>query len=232
MLEHSLQDFVAGAARKFITAPGLALQPPEAEARAWVWQNHHDALQRLLEANQGLGHGAVWPPRATLCRVLHRISKPVRDLSERCEHIRSSTHNTHDRQEGQVLTLACANPGRLGCADRNGNECYAPILDKDVGVNMAVQALGIDVVLIGFQCFLQKFIRFRLVFLCFLQKFIWFWLVLLGFPWDVCYLGGPPKPAIQLFPNVIEMRAAIKDFNFKMLREELKNLGLSKTGPK
>ena len=39
---------------------------------------------------------------------------------------------------------------------------------------------------------------------------------------------GPPKPAIQLFPNMVEMRAKNKDFELKVLRGELKNLDLSR----
>jgi len=39
---------------------------------------------------------------------------------------------------------------------------------------------------------------------------------------------GPPKPAIQLFPNMVEMRPKNKDFELKVLRGELTNLDLSR----
>ena len=39
---------------------------------------------------------------------------------------------------------------------------------------------------------------------------------------------GPPKLAIQLFPNMVEMRAKNWDFKLKVLRGELKNLDLGR----
>ena len=150
MFVRTLHRYVETALGKISRDPGYTLQKPEEEARLWIWEHHRDEIARL-SACLGKVCALTSSPIHRLLVELREAVKPMNNAEEgmvsQCKkQLTAVVSEPAPASRETTVRLACANPSRLGFADAANRLSWTPLMDPNVGLWAAVDALGIDLV--------------------------------------------------------------------------------------